>query len=320
MGGRSLEGAAVKKRIAWLFPGQGAQYPGMGKDFAQNFPIARQTFEEAEDLLGENLSRIAFEGPEAVLTQTQNSQLALFVTSIAISRVLLQQLPHLEPTFCSGLSLGEYTALAASKRLGFRETLLLVKERGRLMSEACEKRAGSMAAVFGLNASDLEASCKKKEEVWIANYNCPGQIVISGTKKGIEKAIDLLKAKGAKRIVPLAVHGAFHSGLMESASQGLAPAIAAAPIQKSAIGFVMNVPGDFVEDPSAVQCNLTAQVTHPVRWEQGIAALEAKEVELYLEIGAGSVLTGMNKKIGVRAPTFSLERIADLEKVAKWNS
>ena len=302
----------MKKKIAMLFPGQGAQYPGMGKDFAEHFAAARETFEEADDLLKEPLSQIIFEGPENRLTQTKNSQLGIFVTSAAILRVLQSQTSALEPALCSGLSLGEYTALWASKRLSFQETLLLVRERARLMNEACLQRSGTMAAVLGLDAKTLEGAIGAISGVWIANYNCPGQIVISGTKEGVEKASIALKETGAKRVLPLQVSGAFHSGLMQNAEDALKPFIAKANITSSEVGFVMNVPGDFTSDVSAIRDNLAAQVTHSVRWEQGIYAIERASVDLYLEIGCGKTLSGLNRKIGVKRQTVSLEKIEEL--------
>jgi len=299
----------------YLFPGQGAQYPGMGKDFAASFAAARETFEEADDLLGERLSRIVFEGPEDLLTQTRHSQLGIFVTSIAILRTLETQFPDLRPDVCAGLSLGEYTALFASGRIGFADALRLVRERSRLMNEACERSPGAMAAVLGLEAEQAQQALKGCSGVWIANYNCPGQIVISGTKEGVEQAAEPLKAMGAKRVLPLAVHGAFHSGLMQSAQDGLAPFIAAASIQESQVGFVMNVPGDFVVSADAVRKNLTEQVTQSVRWEQGIRAMS--RVDRFFEIGCGKTLTGLNRKIGVAAPTLSIEKVEDLERIGK---
>jgi [acyl-carrier-protein] S-malonyltransferase len=297
----------------FLFPGQGAQYPGMGKDFAASFAAARDTFEEADELLSEHLSQIIFEGPEDRLTQTKYSQTGIFVTSVAILRTIETQFPELRPTVCSGLSLGEYTALYASGRLGFQDTLHLVSQRARLMNEACERTSGAMSAVLGLDAKDVETALRDCEGVWIANFNCPGQIVISGTKEGVEKAAAPLKAIGAKRVLPLTVHGAFHSGLMQSAQDGLAPFIVAAPIRESQVGFVMNVPGDFVHSTDDIRKNLTEQVTHSVRWEQGIRAMSG--IEFFLEIGCGKTLAGLNKKIGLAAPTLSIEKIEDLERI-----
>lgn len=299
----------------FIFPGQGAQYPGMGKDFAASFSVAKQVFEEADEILKENLSRIVFEGPEDLLTQTKYSQIGIFVTSVAILRTIETQLPDLRPAVCSGLSLGEYTALHASGRLGFKETLQLVRERSRLMNEACERTSGAMAAVLGLEAADVELALQGISGVWIANYNCPGQIVISGTKEGVEKAAVPLKAKGAKRVLPLSVHGAFHSGLMQSAQDGLAPFIQTAPISGSQVGFVMNVPGDFVHTIEDIRRNLTNQVTQSVRWEQGIRSMSG--IELFLEIGCGKTLAGLNKKIGVAAPTLSIDKVEDLDRIGE---
>ncbi len=285
----------------------------MGRDFYDAFSVAKETFQEADDLLKEKLSKIIFEGPLDLLTETKHSQLAIFVNSMAILRVLQQQLPNWVPDACAGLSLGEYTALSASKRLGFKETLLLVRERALLMNEACEKIPGTMAAVLGLSAEEIRAAVQGLSGVWIANFNAPGQTVVSGTKEGIEKAAILLKDKGAKRVIPLTVHGAFHSGLMQSAQEGLKPLIAQTQIQDSPIGFVMNVPGDFVKGIAEVKRNLEIQVTQSVKWEQGIEAMKREGVELFLEIGCGKTLTGLNKKMGVSA--LSIEKIQDLELV-----
>lgn len=299
-------------KIAMIFPGQGAQYVGMGKDFFDSFAIAKETFQEADDLLGEKLSKVIFEGPEELLTQTRNSQIAIFVVSIAILRTTLKELPELKPALCAGLSLGEYTALCASGRLGFRETLHLVRERARLMNEACEKVPGTMAAVLGLDAAGIEAAVKDLQGVWVANFNAPGQTVISGTKEGIEKAALVLKEKGAKRVLPLTVHGAFHSGLMRSAQEGLAPFIDRVSLKNSPIEFVMNVPGNFVHTDEEIRRHLKAQVTQSVRWEQGIAAMKEAGVELFLEIGCGKTLSGLNKKMGVPS-ILAIEKISDLE-------
>lgn len=301
-------------KIAFLFPGQGSQSVGMGKDFYDSFRIAKETFQEADDLLKENLSNVIFEGPLDLLTQTRNSQLAIFVVSMALLRTAQNQLPDLIPAVCSGLSLGEYTALCASGRLGFKETLFLVRERARLMNDACEKIPGAMAAVLGMNAEEIVTAVKDLEGVWVANFNAPGQTVISGTKQGIENASVALKEKGAKRVLPLTVHGAFHSGLMQKAREGLKPFIDQAEIQDSKIGFVMNVSGDFVKGIDEVRSHLEAQVTQSVKWEQGIEAMKRDGIELYLEIGCGKTLTGLNKKIGA-FPSSSIEKISDLETV-----
>ncbi|OGN64749.1 MAG: [acyl-carrier-protein] S-malonyltransferase [Chlamydiae bacterium RIFCSPHIGHO2_12_FULL_49_9] len=306
----------TKKKIAFLFPGQGAQYPQMGKDFYGAFPIAKETFQEADDLLEEKLSKIIFEGPEDLLTETKYSQTGIFVVSMAILRSAQKEHPRLIPSVCSGLSLGEYTALCASDRLDFADTLRLVKERARLMNHACEITAGTMAAVLGMNGPDVEEALRGSDGVWVANYNAPGQIVISGTKEGVEKGSRILKERGAKRVLPLSVHGAFHSGLMKSAQEGLAPYIAKAPIRDSSIEFVMNVPGQFVRSVDEIRKNLACQVTQSVKWEQGVEAMKKAGVEFYLEMGCGKTLSGLNRKIGA-APSFSIDKVTDLEGVFK---
>lgn len=295
--------------LALLFPGQGTQIVGMGKDFAEAFPLARETFQEADDLLKENLSKIAFEGPKEDLTKTKNSQLAIFVTSAAI----LRSLPELKPMICSGLSLGEYTALWASGRLSFKETLLLVQKRALFMNEACEETKGTMAAVLGLSSSAIDAALSESQDVWVANYNCPGQTVISGTKDGVEAAAEVLKLAGARKVIPLQVHGAFHSGLMKRAQDNLAHYVEHAPVVSTDVGFVMNASGTFVSDVNEIRKQLTAQVTQSVRWEQGILAIEKRPVKLYVEIGCGATLAALNKRILVTAPTISVEKVSDVD-------
>ncbi len=305
------------KKIAYLFPGQGAQSVGMGKDFYENFASAREVFQEADEILKMNLSKIIFEGPEDLLTQTKYSQLAIFVTSMAILRVLQSQMPHLQPFVCSGLSLGEYSALCACGKISFKDALLLIQKRSGFMQEAAEKMGGAMSAVLGMNAEDVSSALQGLEDVWVANFNCPGQIVISGTKEGVEKAGDVLKAKGAKRVIPLAVSGAFHSPLMSLAKTALEPYIMATPMKTTSIRFVMNVPGDFVESVSEMQKNLVSQVTDSVRWQQGVLAMQKEGVDVYLEIGPGKTLSGMNRKIGVSGQILSLDALKDLDEVVR---
>jgi len=304
------------KKIAYLFPGQGAQYLGMGKDFVDAFSIAKETFQEADDLLGFHLSRIIFEGPQEALVETKNAQVAIFVTSVAILRVMKKQVQGISPFVCAGLSLGEYTALCAAGKLSFQETLSLVQKRAQLMQEACQKVPGTMAAVLGLEGEKVEEALQGLHGVWVANFNCPGQIVISGTKEGVAVGSEKLKAIGAKRVIPLTVSGAFHSGLMQIAQNGLAPFVEMAPIQDTAIELVMNVPGSFVKGVDTIRNNLINQVTQSVRWDQGIRAMDGQKIELYLEIGPGTTLSGMNRKIGVTGSTISLDKVADLEKLA----
>lgn len=309
------------QKIALLFPGQGAQYTGMGKDFFESYSIVREIFEEANDILHYNLSNIILKGPEELLTQTQHSQTGIFVTSIAFLQVLRKTFPQLSAAYASGLSLGEYSALTALEKLPFRECLPLVQQRGLFMSEACEAVKGTMAVILGLNADEVESLVQEvnlPKDLWAANFNCPGQVVISGTLKGIEAGMEAAKQKGAKRVLPLRVHGAFHSGLMRQAEERLTPYIEEASIADGTGGLVMNVTGSLVEESAAIKKNLILQVTHPVRWEQSIRRLMELGVELFIEIGCGKTLAGFNKRIGVMAPTVSIENPTDLEQLAKY--
>lgn len=305
-----------QQKIAFIFPGQGAQYVGMGKDFIETFPIARQTFEEADDILQRNLSKIILDGPESLLTETRNSQTAIFTVSVALLKVIQNQFPSLKADMCAGLSLGEYTALYASNRLSFAECLSLVQARGDYMNDACETTKGTMAVVLGLNAEEVEAMVKEvnlPEDLWAANFNCPGQVVISGTQRGIEAGISAAKAKGAKRVLPLQVHGAFHSGLMKSAEERLTPHVDQLDLNKGTSTLVMNVVGTAVDNSKQIKQYLIKQVTHPVRWEQSIRYMAEDSIDLFIEIGCGKTLAGFNKRIGVTAPTLSIEKIEEIK-------
>lgn len=307
-------------KIAFLFPGQGAQYVGMGKDFYTNFGIAKQTFEEADDILRRNLSSIIMNGPESILTETKNSQAAIYVTSMAILRTLEKLFPKVKASICAGLSLGEYTALCASGRISFHDGLMLVQQRGQFMNDACESTKGSMAVVLGLDSEAVEAIVKEvnlPRDLWAANFNCPGQVVISGTLPGIEAGTAALLARGAKRVLPLQVHGAFHSGLMQAAEKRLTPYIQELALKEASAELVMNVVGGGVNDFGQIQQNLIKQVTSPVRWEQGVRYMASKGVDLFLEIGCGKSLAGFNKRIGVSAPTLNLEKIEDFKILEK---
>lgn len=309
------------QKVAFIFPGQGAQYLGMGSDFIENFSIARQTFAEADDILKRSLSKIVAQGPEDVLTETRNSQVAIYVTSIAISRAIQELFPNLKPHFTAGLSLGEYTALTVSGRTQFIDCLSLVQYRGQYMNDACKKTPGTMAVVLGLDADVVEASVKEvnlPQDLWVANFNCPGQVVISGTLKGIEAGTACVKAKGARRVLPLQVYGAFHSGLMAQAEQQLATHIFDLPMKDSTIELIMNVPGSSVRELEQIRTYLIKQVTNSVRWEQGIRFMASAGVDLFVEIGPGEALAGFNKRIGVNAPTVSIENLQglhDLEQI-----
>jgi [acyl-carrier-protein] S-malonyltransferase len=309
----------MAKKIAFLFPGQGAQIVGMGRDFYDHFRVARDIFDHGEEILSRPLRKIVFEGPAETLTETYNSQTGIYVTSIAILNVLKEQLPTLQPVVCAGLSLGEYTALTASGRVPFESCLPLVQFRGEAMQAACEATKGTMAAIFGLSAGEVEALVRDlnlPHDLWAANFNCPGQTVISGTLKGVEAGCAAAKERGAKKTVLLKVHGAFHSGLMQVAEQRLAAKLREITILPSSIGFVMNVLGNYVHEIDHIRDNLIRQVTSAVRWEQAIRAM-MPSIDLYVEIGCGKTLAGMNRQIGVSVPTISVNTLKDLDQLAE---
>jgi [acyl-carrier-protein] S-malonyltransferase len=307
-----------RKKLAFIFPGQGAQTIGMGQDFAAQFPIAKETFQEADDLLSYALSTLIFKGSMQELILTKNCQVAIYVASMAIMRVVREQFPMLVPEFCAGLSLGEYTALTASGKLAFTHGVPLVRARGEWMQEACEAHPGTMLVALGMLQEDLQAmldSMPLPHEVWIANLNCPGQIVIAGTKSGIARAQEHLKTNGVKRLLPLDVAGAFHSPLMEDAKRQLEPMITDLPLLNSSIDVIMNVVGLCAGDADQIRKLLIKQVTSPVLWEKGVRSMEELGVVSYIEIGPGKTLTGMNKRIGVSGHSLNIEKVEDLEKL-----
>ncbi len=312
-----------RQNITLLFPGQGAQYIGMGKDFFENFSIAKETFQEADDSLRMPLSKIMFESDENELSKTENSQPALLVASIAIYRVLKGSIPDVTIKNTAGLSLGEYSALVGANKITFEDSLQLIRRRSLLMDEACKKFPGKMAVILNLENEQVEKmvhDLQLPQDLWVANYNCPGQVVISGTEKGIELGTQAAKQLGAKRVLPLPVQGAFHSGLMSSAENALRPFIQKTVIKDSAIDIAMNVTGNFAKNSQEIKDNLIKQVTGSVRWSQGIKAIEAKGTDLYIEVGAfGKTLCGFNKRIGVKAPTIALETIKDLDQLENIN-
>lgn len=301
---------------AFIFPGQGAQYPGMGKTFFEAFSLARQTLEEAEELLQRRISSIILEGPADELMRTCNSQQAIYIVSIALLRVVTDLFPSIQPAVCAGLSLGEYSALTAAGDLSFSDGLQLVQRRGALMSEACERCPGTMAVVLGLEAAAVEELVKQvnlPNDLWAANFNCPGQVVISGTARGIAAGTAAAKDRGAKRVLPLQVHGAFHSGLMAYAQDRLEPYIRQVPLANGALPVVMNVSGDYVEGLEAKRDLLIRQVTQSVRWEQSVRAMAARGIELFIEIGCGNTLTGFGKRIVPNVQSLCIDKVEDLK-------
>jgi len=302
------------QNYAFIFPGQGAQVIGMGKDFFDDFSVSKRVFEEADDLLKYKLSDIIFSGPKDKLALTENCQLAIFVNSIALLKAIQEVNPTILPKVCAGLSLGEYTALYAANKLDFENLIYLIQKRARLMDEACHKNQGTMAAVIGMDYDALNKAIKELEDVWIANLNTPTQIVISGKKTSIEKAKDLLKEKGARRVLLLDVQGAFHSPYMKYAEDRLKNDILNMDFLQSDIDLVMNYSAGFVQDIGNLKTNLIKQIGSTIRWCDSIKAIDEK-VDLFIEIGCGKTLTNMNKKIEVKTKSISIEKTKDLKEL-----
>jgi len=285
----------TQSKIGFLFPGQGAQYSGMGKDLYERFQEARQVFEKAEQLLGFSISRICFEGTEAEITRTLYAQPGIFVTSYAAFRVLQVKFPEMTPAFTAGLSLGEFTALVAAGSIKFEDGLKLVAARATAMERAAEKNPGTMASILGLEQADCE-SVAREAGCQVANLNCPGQFVLSGTVEAIEKACSLAEAKGAKRALKLKVGGAFHSTLMQPAREELQEALKATPIAAPQCLFVPNATAVPTKNAEEIRTLLAQQLTSPVRWIETMAQAARSGIKNYLEVGPGNVLKGLARK------------------------
>jgi [acyl-carrier-protein] S-malonyltransferase len=281
---------------AYVFPGQGAQFVGMGKDLYENSPLAKDLFEKANTILGFRITDLMFAGTDEDLRQTKVTQPAIFLHSVILAATLGE---NFKPDMVAGHSLGEFSALVANKALSFEDGLILVSKRARAMQKACEKEPSTMAAILGLEDAKVEEICKSIEEVVVpANYNSPGQLVISGSMKGIEIACEKLKAAGARRALPLKVGGAFHSPLMEPARIELAEAIHSTLFSAPLCPVYQNATAECVSDPEQIKKNLVAQLTAPVLWTQITQNMIADGATLFTEVGPGSVLQGLIAKIG----------------------
>jgi [acyl-carrier-protein] S-malonyltransferase len=305
------------KPIAFLFPGQGSQYLGMGKEFFENFGVAKKTFEEADDTLHLSISTLCFNGPEEVLKLTENTQPAVLTTSIAALKVL-QAEKGLTPQFTAGHSLGEYSALVASGALTFSEAVKIVRLRGRFMQEAVPVGEGAMAAVLGMERDQVEKLCEEisaGEVLTPANFNCPGQIVIAGHSKAVERAIERIKKNG-KKAVPLPVSAPFHSPLMKPAGERLEKALEEISVSDLKIPVVTNVEAEVNASKERIRGLLVAQVSSPVRWEESMRRMIQEGVEKILEIGPGKVLSGLMKRIDSRIEIGNLEDLQTLKKIS----
>jgi len=304
------------KKFVFLFPGQGAQFVGMMKDYYEAFLESREVFEEADDILKLSLKKVIFEGPKELLTQTVYCQPAIFVASYAIYKAFSKRHPEIVPIATAGLSLGEYTALVASGRATFEDVLPIVQKRAQLMQEACEQHKSSMQVVLGQEPLWVEEQLKASGfPVWVANLNCPGQVVIAGELQPLAQAAEYLKGQGAKRVLPLEVSGAFHTPLMKRAKEGLAPYLRSLKLKDSGALLAMNAVGALVQNSDQIRQFLIEQVTSPVLWAKGIASLP-EGIDAFIEMGPGNTLAGMNKRCGVGVPTYSLQTVEDLTRLS----
>jgi [acyl-carrier-protein] S-malonyltransferase len=279
---------------AYIFPGQGSQFPGMGQDLYENSSLARDRFEQANAILGFNITNILFEGSKEDLQQTSVTQPALFLHAVILREVMGDQF---QPAMVAGHSLGEFSALTAAGALSFEDGLRLVRARATAMQEACELQPGSMTAVLGLEDAAVEKICSQHEGVVAANFNCPGQVVISGEKKALENISTALETAGARRVVPLPVGGAFHSPLMEPARVSLAAAIEATTFSTPVCPVYQNVSAQAEQEAQKIKAQLIAQLTGAVRWTQTVEQMIADGAKEFIEVGPGKVLQGLVRKI-----------------------
>jgi len=302
----------MNKPIGFLFPGQGAQFVGMGKDLFDQSPSARELYEKADDILGYSISQICFDGSEAELTRTLYAQTGILITSLAALAALREKSPELAPSIVAGLSLGEFTALTASGAISFEDALKLVQVRAEAMEDAAKNNPGTMAFVMGLTIEQCtavaqEAGCE------VANLNAPDQTVLSGTLQAIDRACKMAEAKGAKRALPLKVGGAFHSSLMAEARARLEAALAHTTIHEPNCVFIPNVTAQKVSNPEEIRSLLSKQLTSPVQWVRTMATAKESGINTFLEIGPGKILKGLARKCQPELEVFSFGAAVDFK-------
>lgn len=303
----------MTQKFGFLFPGQGSQFVGMGKDLYEKFPTAKKIFDQANDILGYPITDICFSGPEDKLTRTFYAQPAIFVTSMAALAVLKEKFPEISCGFSAGLSLGEFSALCGAGSLSWTDGLKLVQKRAEAMEKSAQNNPGTMASILGMGEADClaiakEAGCE------LANLNTPEQMVLSGTFETVEKGCVLAEARGAKKAIRLKVGGAFHSSLMNEAKEDLGKALAATPIQTPACTFIPNVTGKAVSEPEEIRGLLAKQLTSSVRWIDTMARAQESGITTFLEIGPGKVLKGLAKKC---QPSLVVEPVGTSEDLDK---
>lgn len=299
-------------RIAFLFPGQGAQYIGMGKDFYDTYEVSKNTYNLASESSGLDVAKLCFK-ENAQINITEYTQIAMLTTEVAILHVILEF--GIKPDVAAGLSLGEYGALATAGVMSDKELFSIIRKRGIFMQEAVPT-GGAMSAVLGLDTETIEGVCESIEgQVSVANYNCPGQIVITGEEAAVRAAGEKLTDLGAKRVVPLKVSGPFHSPLLKYAGDRLAGALQAVTVNKPVIPYISNVTADYVTDETLVKDLLSRQVASPVCWQQSVEKMIEDGVDTFIEIGPGKTLSGFMKKINREVTVMNIEKVEDLEKL-----
>lgn len=310
----SQELLAAQGGVALVFPGQGSQYVGMGRDLYDQYASARNLFEQADAVLGFPLSELCFRGPEEELNDTVNAQPAIVAVSAAALEVLKEKVGgRLAPAFVAGHSLGEYTALWAGGVLDLPATLRLVCERGRVMKEAGEKHPGAMAAVLGMDVAALQALCDEVGDIWLANDNSPGQIVLSGRKLALERALQLAAARGARKTVLLAVSIAGHSPLMASAAEALAPTVNKAPLIRAEVPIIANVTALPLTEPAQIRLEMLRHLTSGVRWVDSVRYMVTHGVQTFIEVGPKDILSGLIRRIDRSVRTVHVGTVADVE-------
>ena len=320
MGRRGHEmGVLDGGKLAFVFPGQGSQAVGMGRDLAENFPIAADVFKEADETLGRSISDLCFNGPEEELTRTINTQPALYVTSVAACEALRAK--GCNPAICAGHSVGEYAALYAAGAFSFEEGLRLVQERARLMNSAAEDNPGAMSAILGLSPEQVEEVVIRAAGAGIvvpANFNSPIQTVISGESEAVKRAGEIASEMGAKRVVPLAVSGAFHSPLMQDAAAAMLEALRCAKIENLIVPVVANYTAECEVEAEEIIVNLAKQITGSVRWVESVNRMLDVGAEVFIELGSGSVIAGLIKRIAGDAVVYSVGDKASLEQALNY--